>query len=98
MLDIFALVVILIIIALAIWLAITLASFPAKLARQNNHPQVQAVNTLAWLGLLTLGILWVAALVWAQIKHSEQSSSLEQRIVELEAELENALQNKDQQS
>ncbi len=94
MLDIFALVVISIIIALAIWLTITIASFPAKLAEKNNHPQVQAINTLAWLGLLTLGLLWVAAFVWAQIKYPEQTNNLEQRIAELEA----AQQNKEQQS
>jgi hypothetical protein len=85
MLDAFALVVILVIAALALWLIITIANFPGDQARKNNHPQVQAVNTLAWLGLLTLGILWVAALVWAQIKYQEQTSNLERRIAELEA-------------
>ena len=85
MLDIFALVVIFVIVALAIWLIITIASFPEKLAKKNNHPQVQAVNTLAWLGVLTLGVLWIAALVWAQIKYQEQTSNIEQRIAEIEA-------------
>ena len=91
MLDIFALLVIFVIIALAIWLIIKVASFPGQLAIKNNHPQVQAIYTLAWLGLLTLGVLWVAALVWAQIKHSDKTSKLEQRI----AELESALQDKE---
>ena len=84
MLDLFALVVILVIVALTLWLIITLGSFPAKQARKNNHPQVQAINTLAWLGLLTFGILWVVALVWAQIKSPQQVSHLEQRIAKLE--------------
>lgn len=87
MLDIFALVVIFVIVALALWLIITIASFPGKLANKNNHPQVQAVNTLAWLGLLTVGILWVAALVWAQIKYQDNTNNLEQHIAELEASL-----------
>lgn len=91
MLDIFALVVICVIVALAIWLIIKIASFPGEQAKKNNHPQVQAVNTLAWLGLLTLGVLWVAALVWAHIKYQEQTSNLEQRI----AELEDAQKNKE---
>ena len=94
MLEVFSLIVILVIVALVLWLIITLASFPAKLAKKNNHPQVQAINTLAWLGLLTLGVLWVAALVWAQIKTPEQTRNLELRIAELEA----AQQNKEQQS
>jgi len=91
MLDIFALIVILVIVALAIWLVITIARIPGELAKKNAHPQVQAVNTLAWLGLLTLGVLWVAALVWAQIKYSDKTSVLEKRI----AELESALQEKE---
>ena len=70
---------------MVIWIIITLGSLPAKFARENNHPQIAAVNTLAWLGLLTFGILWIAALVWAQIKYPKQSSSLEQRIAALEA-------------
>lgn len=87
MLDIFALLVILIIVTLVIWLVITLGSFPAKLATENKHPQIAAINTLAWLGLLTFGILWVAAIVWAQVKYPEHSNSLEQRIAALEAAL-----------
>lgn len=98
MLDVFALFVILVIITLAIWLTITIGSFPVKQAIKNNHPQVQAINTLAWLGLLSFGILWIVALVWAQMKSLEQTSRLEQRITELEAELKSAQQNKEQQS
>jgi lysylphosphatidylglycerol synthetase-like protein (DUF2156 family) len=93
MLDIFALIVILVIVALAIWLIITIATFPGKQAQNNNHPQVQAINALAWLGLLTFGVFWVAAFVWAQIKYPKQTSDLEQRIAELEAALENKESN-----
>ncbi|KGJ94122.1 DUF3302 domain-containing protein [Colwellia psychrerythraea] len=85
MLDIFALIVILIIVSLAIWLIITIASIPTELARNNNHPQVEAITTLAWLGVLSFGLLWIAALVWAQIKSQKKGCNLEQRIAELEA-------------
>lgn len=85
MLDIFALIVIVTIVSLAIWLIITIASIPTELARKNNHPQVEAITTLAWLGVLSFGVLWIAALVWAQIKYQQGGSNLEQRIAELEA-------------
>jgi hypothetical protein len=84
MLDIFALVVIFVIVALAIWLVITIASIPGNLATKNNHSQVQAITTLSWLGVLTFGILWVVALVWAQIKEQSINQKLEIRISELE--------------
>jgi cytochrome c biogenesis protein ResB len=87
MLDIFALVVILVIVALVIWLVITIASIPGNLAKQNNHPQVQAITTLSWLGVLTFGILWIVALVWAQIKDQSTTQKLELRISELEEAL-----------
>lgn len=84
MLDIFALVVIFVIVALVIWLVITIASIPGNLAKQNKHRQVQAITTLAWLGVFTFGILWIVALVWAQIKEQPTNNKLEMRICELE--------------
>lgn len=87
MLDIFALFVIFVIVALVIWLVITIASIPGNLAKKNNHSQVQAITTLAWLGVLTFGILWIVALVWAQIKEQSTNQQLEIRISELEEAL-----------
>ena len=63
--DIFALIVILVIIAAAIWIIVTLGSLPGHIAREKNHPQVEAINILGWIGILTLGIGWFAAIVWA---------------------------------
>jgi len=93
MLDIFALVVIFVIVALVIWLVITIASIPGNLAIKNNHSQVQVITTLAWLGVLTFGILWIVALVWAQIKEQSTTKKLEIRI----SDLENALRVKESQ-
>jgi hypothetical protein len=87
MLDIFALIVIFIIVALAIWLIITIARIPGDLAKKNNHMQVDAITTLAWLGVLTFGILWAVALVWAQMKSRPTSSDLALRVSKLEAAL-----------
>ncbi|MBL0711251.1 MAG: DUF3302 domain-containing protein [Colwellia sp.] len=98
MLYAFATLVILVMITLALWIIVTLGCFPAKLARENNHPQIDAINALSWLGLLTFGVLWVVALVWSQFKYSDEDSLLEKRITALEAELKAVQQEKEQQA
>ena len=42
---------------------------------------------LAWIGLLTMGIGWFVALVWAKVKPIAPGPQLEQRVVMLERRL-----------
>lgn len=42
-----------------------LGALPGRIAGERHHPQADAVKVLGWLGLLTGGILWAVALVWA---------------------------------
>ncbi len=63
-LGIFALIVLLTIIATILGAAIWLAMFPGKVAHRRGHPQAAAINVAGWIGLLT-GIVWVVALIWA---------------------------------
>jgi hypothetical protein len=44
---------------------VTLGTLPAKVARQRGHPQVDAINVMSWIGVITMGLLWPIALVWA---------------------------------
>jgi len=47
-----------------------LGSLPARIARRRHHPQVDAINAMSWLGLLlTGGVGWGLALVWALIRY-----------------------------
>lgn len=86
--DIFALIVILVILAAAIWIVVTLGSLPGQIAREKNHPQAEAINILGWIGILTLGIGWFAAIVWAYTKPlGAVNAELLRRIEELETEL-----------
>jgi hypothetical protein len=64
-LDIFALIVliVLVICGLAVWAM--LGVFPGKIARQRNHPQADAINVCGWWGAITLGILSPIAFIWA---------------------------------
>ena len=64
-LDIFAWIVLIVLIATVIAIFVFLAMLPGRIARQRNHPQHEAVNIAGWLGALALGVFWPLALVWA---------------------------------
>ena len=67
-LDIFAIIVlaILLLAAVAIW--VVLAMLPGKIAMSRGHPQAEAINVGGWLGALFAGVLWPIFLVWAYTK------------------------------
>ncbi|PLW66832.1 DUF3302 domain-containing protein [Pseudohalioglobus lutimaris] len=87
MLDIFALIVLGVICAAAIWLIVMIGNIPGNIARAAEHPQADAISVLAWIGLLTAGIGWFVALVWSKTKPITASAALEQRVAELEKQL-----------
>lgn len=64
-LDIFALIVLLVLIAcgLAVWAM--LGMYPGKIARERNHPQAEAISACGWWGAITMGILSPIAFIWA---------------------------------
>ena len=88
-LDIFALVVIALLIAVVIWLVVLLGSMPGNIAKKRNHPQAEAITALGWIGIITLGVSWLVAIVWAYYIPSgnEQSPDLKKRIESLENRL-----------
>ena len=88
MLEIFALIVLFVLAAAAIWLVVLIGNIPGNIARAAEHPQAEAISILAWVGLLTLGIGWFVALVWAKAKPLAPGPQLEQRVRQLEEELE----------
>jgi hypothetical protein len=67
-LDVFALFVLLVLLAavVAIWLA--LGMLPGRIARQRGHPQADAIAVAGWWGVITLGILLPLAWIWAYTK------------------------------
>lgn len=64
-LDIFAGIVLVVLICTALAIFAFLAMLPGRIARQRNHPQHEAINVAGWLGAIALGIFWPLALVWA---------------------------------
>ncbi len=63
-LDMFALVVLITLIASVIVLLVVLGMLPGRIARQRAHPQASAITVAGWMGLLT-GFIWPFALIWA---------------------------------
>lgn len=89
-LDIFALIVIGVLIAAVIWLVVLLGPIPGNVAHRRDHPQADAIRVLGWIGIATLGLAWLAALVWAYTKPigatglSDRVTALEDKLSELE--------------
>lgn len=90
-LDIFALIVIAILIAVVIWLVVLLGSMPGNIAKKRGHPQAEAIQALGWIGLITFGISWFIAIVWAYTNPSGKGTTdiaLDARITAIEGQLE----------
>ena len=85
-LDIFALIVMAVLIVVVIWLVVLLGPLPGKIARERGNPQADAIFVLGWIGLITLGVAWLVALVWAYTQ-PVGDAALRTRIGELEGEL-----------
>ena len=64
-LDIFAWIVLIVLIVTVIIGFVILAMLPGKIAKQRGHPQAEAINVAGWLGAIAMGIFWPFALVWA---------------------------------
>jgi len=68
MLDYFAFIVLIVLIAVVIAAWIMLAMMPGQIARKRNHPQADAINVMGWWGAITMGVLAPIAWVWAYTK------------------------------
>ncbi len=87
-LDVFALFVMGVILAFVILLVVKLGPIPGNIAKSRGHPQADAINVLGWIGVITLGLAWPIALVWAYSRSGEQQTAyLGERVATLEAEL-----------
>ena len=68
MLDYFAFVVLIVLIAVVIAAWIMLATMPGQIAKKGGHPQAEAINVMGWWGAITMGVLAPIAWVWAYTK------------------------------
>jgi amino acid transporter len=76
-LDIFAIIVLLILIVAAVAIWIALAMLPGRIAAKRNHPQAEAINIGGWLGAIFGGVFWPIVLVWAFTKPTAPAAAAE---------------------
>ena len=87
-LDIFALIVMGILVAVVIWFVVLLGPMPGNIANERGHAQADAIKVLGWIGVITGGLAWPIALVWAYTRAAESNAEpLRERIAALESEL-----------
>ncbi len=98
-LDYFSLFVLVVLVVLPVALLVFLAAWPGRVARTNDHPHADAINVAGWLGLpLTLGVVWVLAMVWARVLPTEAGEGrvaadlgeLKSKVAELERRMDAA--------
>ena len=66
-LDIFAWIVLLVLLALAVALFIALGMLPGHVARHRSHPWAEAVAVGSWVTLILGFVLWPLVLIWAYV-------------------------------
>ena len=84
-LDYFTFVVLILLTGAGLVGAVFLASLPGKIAADRGHPQADAIRVAGWLGLLTLGLFFPIALIWAYTRPpgSQEIAALRQEVTRL---------------
>lgn len=109
-LDIFTFIILAVLLAVAIFIFIKLGELPGKIAAKRHHPQADAISVSGWIGVITLGLLWPLAIIWAYTKpnkslhsgvfdgadDSSNISNINERLDSLEKELHELKSDKEQ--
>ena len=67
MLDLFAWVVLAILVASAVAMVFIAGSLPGHIARTRGHPWAEAVTVAGWVTLFLGFVLWPVVLIWAYV-------------------------------
>lgn len=71
-LDLFAWLVLLILVASGVAMIFIAGSLPGHIARTRRHPQEQAVRMAGWITLFLALPLWPVVLIWAYVDWPHQ--------------------------
>jgi len=90
--DIFAWVVLLLMISIGVGVIVLLGMWPARVAHARNHPQAEAIAIGSWLTLFLGFVLWPLVAIWAYTKPSSGASGtsendLDKKLAALEERL-----------
>jgi membrane-bound acyltransferase YfiQ involved in biofilm formation len=67
MLDIFAWIVLVVLILCTVVVVVFLASLPGHIARSRQHPYAQAVTVAGWITFFLGFALWPVVVIWAYV-------------------------------
>lgn len=67
MIDIFAWIVLIVVIGLAVGVFVLLGALPGHVAHKRGHPWAEAVAIGGWVTLICGFVLWPVALIWAYV-------------------------------
>jgi len=88
-LDVFTFVVLAVLLGVGVFAAFKLGGLPGEIAARREHPQAEAIRVAGWLGLVTLGLLWPFALIWAYTRPGgADARRLEERVDHLSERVE----------
>ncbi|MEQ1951814.1 DUF3302 domain-containing protein [Mesorhizobium sp. CN2-181] len=65
--DIFAWIVLIVLIATAVAIFVALGMMPGHIARKRGHPWAEAVTVGGWATLIFGFVLWPLVLIWAYV-------------------------------
>ena len=77
--DIFAWVVLLVMIASVVAVFVVLGKLPGQVAHQRQHPQADAIGVASWLALIFGFAAWPFVLVWAYLRPIARPFDLEEQ-------------------
>lgn len=66
-LDHFALLMLILIVALVVYGAVAVYGIPYEIAKARDHPHREAIGAATWVSLFTLGALWPFLWIWALV-------------------------------
>jgi membrane-bound acyltransferase YfiQ involved in biofilm formation len=67
MLDIFAWIVLIVLVLSTVAVVVFLAALPGQIARSRQHPWAKAVSVAGWVTFFLGFALWPLALIWAYV-------------------------------
>ena len=67
MLDFFAWIVLIVLLASTVFVIVFMAMLPGMIARKREHPCAQAVAVGGWVTLFLGFVLWPLVLIWAYV-------------------------------
>jgi O-antigen/teichoic acid export membrane protein len=66
-LDVFAWIVLVVLVASTVFVIVFMAMWPGIVARRRNHPWAEAVSIGGWVTLFLGFVLWPIVLIWAYV-------------------------------